>query len=368
MTELDRAGGRSAVTSTGTGGIGARGIEGAARSSCERRRVVARFGIDPSALVARHVPGATSTDELSPFAVEAGARFEHMLYKDACAKLRAVYSDAGLAPFGSADAPIEVPVEVPVEVIVVGDDAGEGRGTEVARTLEALASSGWGVRIVVQGVLELGIGKRVERLRPDVIVGDLGTRRWWVGEAKSYLDRGGETSRAHVGHSCGQLAAGVVALRRVLGAGGTVASSGDLILSSHGRGATVHRLGLGLEIRCIESFLAEADELEDMDPAALFASIDAIDALPAQLRSSCRESCGLYELCTSREVGLSGLSDGTRRVVERLGGLERAERLARGEEEPGPDEIQVVATLRAGFAAPWPLVESGAITGAGDRA
>ncbi|MHB1974595.1 MAG: hypothetical protein ACYCR4_09980, partial [Acidimicrobiales bacterium] len=201
------------------GGIGARGIEGAARSVCARRRHVAAIGVDPVALVARHLASEVATAQLSPFAVEAGARFEHSLYADDCALLRASYLAADLEPFRAAAVSVETPVEV---VVVGGRDGGDGiAGAQppaelVAATLRALTAPGAGIRIVVQGVLDLAVGARRERIRPDVLVGDLGARRWWVGEAKSYLDRGGATSRSHVGHACGQLAVGVVALARTL--------------------------------------------------------------------------------------------------------------------------------------------------------
>jgi hypothetical protein len=343
----------------GAGGIGARGIEGAARSVCARRRYVAAIGVDPVALVARHLTAEVATAQLSPFAVEAGARFEHSLYADDCALLRASYLAADLEPFCTTD----VSVETPVEVVVVGGRDGADDGTAgaqssaelVAATLRALTAPGVGIRIVVQGVLDLAVGARSERIRPDVLVGDLAARRWWVGEAKSYLDRGGATSRSHVGHACGQLAVGVVALARTLdtacqGGAGSVASSGDLFLFAHRRGATVHRLDLGLEIRCVEAFLGEAHDLgEHADPTELFARIDALDAIPAQFEMGCRESCSLYELCASRELVPAGLGDGARHVVARLGGLERAVRLARGDEEPAGGEISVVAALRSGF-------------------
>lgn len=380
------SGPRPASERDGSSGIGARGIEGAARSVCERRRHVAALGIDQVALAARHLTGIALPAQLSPFAVEAGARFERSLYADSCAKLRATYAEAGLEPLASIETPVEVVMVGADGAVGAGSDGGRGDGDggdgdgkvareQIARTLRALVEPGDGVRIVVQGVLELGVGARIERIRPDVLVGDLSARRWWVGEAKSYLDRGGATSRSHVGHACGQLAVGVVALRETLeaarlGGAGSVLSSGDLFLSSYGRGATLHRLGLDVEIRCVEAFLAEARDLDGKgDPtgsaAELFARIEAIDALPARLRSSCREACGLYELCVSREAGPRGLSDGARRVVARLGGLERAVRLARGEEEPRLGEEPAVVALRAGFDSADRCAESGADSGGG---
>ena len=341
------------------GGIGARGIEGAARSVCARRRHVAAVGVDPEALVARHLATVVATEQLSPFAVEAGARFEHSLYADDCALLRASYLAADLEPFRASHGA----AEAPVEVVVVGGRGDDGAGARslspdelVATTLRALTEPGSGIRIVVQGVLELAVGARCERIRPDVLVGDLGARRWWVGEAKSYLDRGGATSRSHVGHACGQLAVGVVALARTLaaareGCGATAAAAGDLVLFAHRRGATVHRLDLGLEIRCVEAFLREAEELGGVaDPTELFARVDALDAIPAQFETGCQESCGLYELCASRELVPAELGDRARHVVARLGGLERAVRLARGDEEPIGGEISAVTALRSGFA------------------
>ena len=318
--------------------IGARGIAAAASSGCRRLRLMAGGGYDPATLAEKLV-GAHAR-KVSPIAVAEGLQFEQRLMEDGARRLIDVYRSAGLHPLCDEGVPVEV-VELPR---VVEHEEGD-RLTETA-----LMGSGVGVRIIFQAQLTLRVGDVNQRIRPDILIGVLGEQRWWVGEVKSYLDRGGRTSGREVARACGQMAVGVLGLEQTLGDRGTCERSGDLVLRSQGAArASVRRLPLDGELQIIRMLLDEAATTSCA--AGQFATVESTLGVPCRLDESCAAECGMFPVCSTAEGSSErlALGDSLGDLCDSLGGYERVLRLVRGEEIPGAGEDALVDSLRAGF-------------------
>lgn len=320
--------------------IGARGIAAAASSRCGRLRLMAGSGYDPAALAEKLV-GAHAR-KVSPIAVAEGLQFEQRLMEDGARRLIDVYRSAGLHPLCDEGVPVEV-VELPR---VVEHEEGD-RLTETA-----LMGSGVGVRIIFQAQLTLRVGDVNQRIRPDILIGVLDEQRWWVGEVKSYLDRGGRTSGREVARACGQMAAGVLGLEAMLGDRGTCERSGDLVLRSRGAAqASVRRLPLDGELQTIRRLLDEAATTR-CGPGQ-FDTVESTLGVPCHFDESCASECGMFPICSTVEGSRKrlALGDSLGDLCDSLGGYERVLRLVRGDEAPGTGEEALVASLRAGFGA-----------------
>jgi len=318
--------------------IGARGIAAAASSRCGRLRLMASGGY-AAAPLAEKLVGAPQR-KVSPIAAAEGGRFEDRLMADNAQGLIHLYRTAGLYPLCDEEMPVEV-VELPRKI-----PHEEGQ----LLTETALMGSSVGVRIIFQAQLTLRVGNVDQTIRPDILIGVLEEKRWWVGEMKSYLDRGGRTSGREVARACGQMAVGVLGLEEALGGRGTCEKSGDLVLRSReGGGASVRRLPLDGELQTIRMLLDEA-ATRSCAPGQ-FDTVASTLSVPCHFDESCASECGMFPVCSTAEGGSErlALGDSLGDLCDSLGGYKRALRLVRGEEAPRVGEIEIVDSLRAGF-------------------
>lgn len=336
-------------------GIGARSIGGAAASACRRRRTLVALGVDPAGLRTRLL-GDESSDPVSPLAEVEGYRFQQGVLAKGAARLREAAKAAGLAPLDGAtgDGDDDAFRCITIDAADTGDTTGRD---PLADTQEWLHKDGAGIVLLAEAHLHLVVGKVTHTIRPDLLIGDLSTGLWRVGEIKSYLDRGGKTTPAGVAAACRQMAVAAVSLSRVLGEG-RVATEGDLVLRARrSGGVSMHRMDLSGEIRIVERFLVEAAGLAHDGPLAPPASIDDVLRIPCQLDATCVTSCDMLPVCAASGEAGQRLALGTGAgVIDRLGGYDAAVRLCTS--GTGPDDSDG-RSLQLGFELAMRCVGSG---------
>jgi hypothetical protein len=297
--------------------------------------------------------GDEFTDPVSPLAEVEGYRFQQRVLAKGAARLREAAKAAGLAPLDRA---IGDGNDDAFRCITI-DAADAVGGDPLVETQEWLHKDGTGIVLLGEAHLHLLVGRVTHTIRPDLLVGDLSTGLWRVGEIKSYLDRGGKTTPAGVAAACRQMAVAVVSLSRVLGEG-RVAAEGDLVLRARrSGGVSMHRMDLSGEIRIVKRFLAEAADLGRNTPLAPPASIDDVLRIPCQLDATCVTSCDMLPVCAAGGDAGQRLALGTGAgVIDRLGGYDAAVRLCTsGTGHPDAD----ARSLQLGFELAMGSVRSG---------
>ncbi len=342
-------------------GLQARGLERFARNpECKRLVALCLAGLRP-AEVAREVYGEPDREGQSPFALGAGSRFEHLLFKDDAERLVELYTKAGRF-LGTRTSVLSIPEEVP-------GTSSASRQRRLERTSKALADRWAGdlkaPDLIIHPRLEVELlGQRYE-IEPDALVAAEGERLYRVVEIKSYADRRGKTDPASLRGACRQAAVGVVGLRQELirmGAGEEaaeqVAAWGDLILRKPGSmWPALHPMTLCGEVESLERVLIwAADELSRIEamvgPGESLADRNVLDRIPNRYCESCREFCGLATVCKRQALEVEApilLGSRAEETLEPITSLVQALALVRGEVAPrnGEEEALRVRLARA---------------------
>ena len=346
-------------------GSGARGIGGAATSGCVRLRTIIAAGESPDGLRARLL-GIDVHDEVSPLASAEGYRFQAAVLRDDALRLRTAAVAAGLAPLATCGPNSPGARFRYVEINPLAVDGLEATAAWLGGNAGIGGEPVGGVAVISEGHLNLQVGHATYAIRPDLLIGDLDSGEWRVGEIKSALDRGGLTSPLSVARACRQMAVGVVATRIALGGRATVANTGDLVLRARAPGGlSIHRLDLSGEVRAVERFLAEACSLTtERRPER----IEDVLSIPCHLDVTCATTCGMFPVCmTANGAELEMALGRDAAVVERVGGLRSALDLCTAVESDsgqisGP--VEDVEDMRAGFTQAMERIRGGG----GDKA
>lgn len=266
---------------------GVRAVARLATTDCPRHRTVIAAGTAPEHLVTR-VYGARP-DDISPFAAEAGSRFEADLFTDGATRLVELYRRAGILGAGA----------VTVEMIPDEAEPAERRTREI---LEDLAAGRTVPDIVVQARLGLRVGEAIQGVRPDVMVRPTDAGMYRIGELKSYLDREGRTDGRLIASACRQGAVGLLALCETAGVALPEDPSFELVLRRDAaERARIHTMGIDAELHAITRAIAQVPDL--LDAAERVAGESSLldrrvlEAIPHRYRSSCHGSCAFAQEC-----------------------------------------------------------------------
>lgn len=319
-------------------GIGAREIGAAAACACLRRRSIVAIGASPAQLRSRLL-GVDAGGKVSPLAKDAGYRFQSSVLDGDAMRLRAASCEHGLAPL---DRCVDS-TSGNFRSIVIEPGCADPYGV----TDSWMRDGGGGVVLLSEAHLRLRVGRSVHTIRPDLLIGDLDSGTWRVGEIKSALDRGGRTDPVRVARACMQMAVGAVAAEQALGSRGRVVPEGDLVLRARRKGGlSIHRLDLQGEIRAVRHFLSEAQDLAQAHSAGC---VDEVLSIPCKLTATCPARCEMAAVCLSAEGALSTVELGRDwAVIEEVGGLDSA--IAACTSDSCDESGAELQALRAGFA------------------
>jgi len=322
-------------------GLGARGLEKLARNpSCRRAQAVTFAGSAPAQVV-QAVYGEDPDDQQSPFALQAGNRFEARLLKSGAAALLAAYQETGLLAAGE-DRVMVVPEAHPGR-----DEATRARRRALTERLirARLAGASDTPHLIVHPRLEVHLAGVPHEIEPDALVASGSDRFYRPVEIKSYPDRRGKTDPADLKAARRQVAVAVIALRQLVSRLGTAdptqiaLSRGDLVLRVPGSmRAALSSMALRGEVFSLEQMVREA-------PAALIEILAAVpeggtlddrgvlEGIPNAWRDGCREHCDLAGIC--RRLAGDGcapavLGDGARESLAAAGSTDRALALLHG--------------------------------------
>jgi hypothetical protein len=336
-------------------GLGARGIERAARNpDCLRLQALALAAVTP-ATAARMVYGETVEQGYSPLALAAGRKFESFLFANNGRELVALYVRAGrlAANTDAASSVCDLHQRVPGQ----SDEALRARHRLTLELVQRrLAGDRSAPTVLLRPRLSMSVLDRAHDIEPDALVADPSGSHYRVVEIKAYPDREGKTSSVDLRGACRQAAVGVVALGQALRALGARDPSEtawcDLILSVPGPlAASLRPMPIPSEVESIERWLTRAPETFDrvttlIDPGASLREAATLDAIPNCLRAQCREHCALSDRCTRAAVEAADpvlLGDRAREQLLPAGSLTRSLRLLRGQAEPANDDEAALA-------------------------
>ncbi|MCC6176118.1 MAG: hypothetical protein IT305_12500 [Chloroflexi bacterium] len=343
-------------------GPGARGFERMARNStCMRLQAVTVSGVSAAEL-AQTVYGIDPREGQSPFAIQAGDRFEKALLDNGGAELIRLYREAGRLSVS------ECRLEDVTRRVPGTNDAARAARRDFTEQLfrQKLASDPAAPNLIVKPRLAIVVVGEAYEIEPDLLVAADAEPFYRVVEMKSYPYRGGKTDPSDIKAARRQAAVGVVALRRLLMAAGRTDVSAllparaDLVLRKPGRAAaSLHDESIVAEVAAVESVLNDlpgvwadvASVLAGFGPGATLDAPGVLDAIPNEYRESCREHCSLWQACRRQAAASGDPSVLGSEVREALAGvsLPRAIELRDGIGAPpsGPVELALASRLRA---------------------
>ncbi len=329
---------------------------------CSRRAVLDAAGVDKQRLAA-HLGFPASTGQ-SQFAIGRGNAFEAQVKASGCAELlRLLREKLGLPiPEASYD-----------NLDEVGGNA--SREARCARTRalfgRAAARGGDAGTLFDHPLLRLRVGGRVVYLEPDLIAFQL-HGRFHVVEIKSFAVIDGQADGDKVAAAVIQSAVYVLALRELLAELGTgpgavadqvvlvcpenFASQPTAALLDVRKQLTVLTRQLS-RLQRIDALLAELppDLTFDLQPGPdgrpqrpPGQAAAAVTEVPARYAPECLASCEMCFFCRAEAAGSTAALG--RAACEDLGGIDHIGvvlGLARGRIEPGADQAQAAAALRA---------------------
>jgi hypothetical protein len=338
-------------------GLDSRTIEYAARSSCQRYRVMAASGAGAKAIgqaIGYQMP------PVSRVAENLGMLFENRVYEDQASVLRSCYV---------VDAPS---VEETVDVrILVSTNANEHTHKSRAASAEIIQEetrryvtkrieTGDGKRLIIGPRLEFPTPGGVAHAMPDFLVVPKGSKRFRVGEVKSYLDLGSRTDPNEIGTAVRQAAVSVIAFQLAFGEEWVEDKVDIVFRESSKRGASVHTMDASIEVASIKEFLDSTMPEEAGAAAALLGGapltdVEALQAIPHRWEPSCIQHCPLEPLCHERAAAadsLELLGPSASAMLEGLSSLSRVRDLAVGRASTDTvDEERVTGDLRLGWMA-----------------
>lgn len=342
-------------------GPGARGFERMARNSaCMRLQVVTVSGVS-AAQLAQTVYGIDPREGQSPFAIQAGNRFETTLLDNGGAELIRLYREAGRLSVR------ECRLEDVTRRVPGADAAARAARRDFTERLfrQKLAGDPAAPNLIVKPRLAIVVLGETYEIEPDLLVAADDDPFYRVAEMKSYPYRGGKTDLSDIKGARRQAAVGVVALRRILMATGRadvstlVPARADLVLRKPGRAAaTLHDETIVAEVAAVESVLdalpviwADVESiLSGFGPGTTLDAAGVLDAIPNEYRESCREHCSLWQACRRQAAASGDPSSLGSEIREALAGvsLPRAIELRDGVGAPpsGPVELALASRLR----------------------
>jgi hypothetical protein len=347
-------------------GLGARGIEKAARNrSCQRLQVATAAGVSLSTL-AEAVYGIESREGQSPFAIQAGNRFEQELLDLGGARLFQLYREAGRLSVRESRLE-DVPRRIP--------------GTDAAARLarrdftedlfrRKLAKDPTAPNVILKPRLAIVLLGEIYEIEPDLLVAAAADPFYRAVEVKSYSDRAGKTDPADIRGACRQAAVGVFGMRQTLARlsvpdpTAIVEARGDLILRKPGRNEpTLSTLSLEQEVGSVERLVADlpaawsdaTSTLAAFGPGVTLDQPGVLDAIPNDYRDTCREFCPLWVACRRQAAAAGDASFLGSQLRDSLAGisLPRAIELrdGTGTAPANPVELALATRLRAADAA-----------------
>lgn len=297
------------------GGLGARGIEGAARNpACGRLQVLTLSGVRPARALAGTY-GEPAKEGQSPFAIGRGNRFEAQLFANQAERLLELYREKGRLGPGKSRV-------VNVAEIVPGTKpADRARRREVTRELlrRKLAGDPTAPQIVIKPRVIVEVAGLPYEIEPDALVAADGELFYRPMEIKSYPDRGGKTNLADIRGACRQAAVEVIGLRQAVAGLGIddpaelVPEEADLVLARPGSlFPTLRPMKLEGEIDSVERFLAGAggrleELLAQLPEGGTLDDPTVLDSVPTNYREACREHCPLAARCKREAVARGAL-------------------------------------------------------------
>jgi hypothetical protein len=283
--------------------VGARGLEAVARNpACLRLRAIVVSGLTAGE-VAEKVFGQLP-DAMSPFALTANLGFKRQLLAHAAGALLAAYREK------TRLAPSEAKITSVTDHAPGKGALDEQRRHQETRRLVDLKRQGnpaapnliIGPRLTVEIV---GVTHAVE---VDYLVASDADDMYRVGVIKSYADRGGKTDPADLRAACREGAVGTLALAQMLKAMGDDPDRAgeriDLVLKAPG--SAFPRLFADQRAQSELSSLARALATAPVDLADVEALLPpggalddpaALNAIPNNFGSGCKEHCALHERC-----------------------------------------------------------------------
>ncbi len=291
-------------------GPGARGLERVARNpDCLRLRALVAVGVAP-ATAARDVYGVPIFEGISPFAIGAGVKFEHLLLKGNASSLASLFQKAGLL----------MPCEN--KVAFVASMVRRSRSTDAAthrRIVDEILSrklrrDAETPNLVIKPRLFLPFLGREHEIEPDALVSSDGDAFYSPVELKSFPDRGGKTDPADVRSACRQAAVAVLALRHAVsklgGAdpGSLVPAAADLVFRRPGSfQGVVYRMSLAGEVESLERLQKEGAETIAEVEGLLGAGVamdtpEALNRIANHYVETCRDHCALAPVCKKQAV------------------------------------------------------------------
>lgn len=293
--------------------LGARGLERVARNpKCMRLRVLIAVGVAP-ATAAADVYGFPAKEGLSPFAMGAGVKFEHVLLKNGAANLVRIFEKTGRLQAG------EDKVAVIANLLRGSLSAAMRKHRIILREKLAmkLRRDPQAPNIIVKPRLPISFLGREHQIEPDALVASDDERFYTPVEIKSFASRGGKTDPADVRSACRQAAVAVVALRRAVMELGVadpetfVPASADLVFRMPGFFQGVpYRMSLGAEVDSLERVQKEGAEtiaeVEDLLGAGVALDTpETLNRIPNHYIETCRDHCALWPVCKKQAVDRS---------------------------------------------------------------
>lgn len=268
--------------------VDARRLLQLSRSSCRRRQVILRSGIDPS-VVARSVYRVEPADEQSPTALALGVQFEHRLYQDSASLLRTeLVRSASLTASDTS-------------VVDLQKLRAEDAQRETRRHVEDRLAGRPSPNLILQGVLPtdtFGFGSWV---KPDLLIASGDARCYRPGEVKSFEDRAGYTDASDIDSAAAQAAVALVILQRLYPEYLQVEVV-DIVLRAPS--SLYPRISHVAAMRDIELITRAAQRWAE-DPVKERIDVNsvtraAIEALDNDYRPQCLQQCGLSLVCRAK--------------------------------------------------------------------
>jgi len=320
---------------------------------CARRAIMDAAGIDKARLAA-HV-GFPSQFGQSQFALARGNAFEAQVKADGCAELLTLLRERlGLT----------LPEVAYTDLNEVGGNDEPGlRHRQTQRLLTRTDDPG---TLFDHPLLRLPVGGRQVYLEPDLIAFQW-KGQYHVIEIKSFPVIDGQADADKVAAAAIQSAVYVYAMREMLATAGvspTVVSDNVILVCpkdfSNQPVATFVDVRKQLTVlRRQLSRLTRIDELLELLPENLSLSLDRdpeevifdLGCIEARYMPECLETCELARFCRDEAKGSTYVMG--RAVCEDLGGIQTVEgvlALARGEQDPAPDQAEAATLIRQAWA------------------
>lgn len=370
-------------------GAGARGIEHAARNRrCLCLKAILYAGTVPAVVVDSVFPRLVY-DGQSPFAIDAGNRFETWMTEGGAERLLSLYNrtdpshpEGPLPPEDQlppgchvldlgAEFPMPTRPPFVTKALLTSDpkykkfrdDLRRACDARIAATERCFALKAAGDReapeVILKGRFRIQVCGRWQEIEVDALRGFPLNPFYRPVELKSYPDRAGKTSPADIRAACRQSAVYVVGLRRYLYSQGLdpalVAPVADLVLKLPGYMAgSLRTMTLRNELESVERLLDEPSsvlaEIESRLNGLTLDSEAGLDSLPIHYMPSCKEHCPLASRCRSRARACGTpaiLGTAAQQSLEVVGDLHRASSLMRGMAVPTAEESIITRRLAA---------------------